>query len=51
VLVLSANPGRVRELVDVDLPRERRLAIRETDRFVGQVARLRALLGPQEGLA
>jgi len=47
VLVLAANPGRVREVVEIDLPATRTLAIRETERFVGQVARLRGLLGPQ----
>jgi NitT/TauT family transport system ATP-binding protein len=45
VLVLAANPGRVRELVDVDLPPRRELAMRETDRFMKQAAHLRDLLG------
>jgi NitT/TauT family transport system ATP-binding protein len=45
VLVLAANPGRVTELVDVDLPRDRCLAIRETPDFVAIAARLRAALG------
>jgi NitT/TauT family transport system ATP-binding protein len=45
VLVLAANPGRVRELVDVDLPRQRELAMRESDRFMKQAAHLRGLLG------
>ena len=34
VLVMSANPGRVREIVPIDLPRDRDLAIRETEPFV-----------------
>src|SRR4029079_12161550 len=34
VLMLSANPGRVREIVPVDLPDERSLSIRETVEFV-----------------
>jgi NitT/TauT family transport system ATP-binding protein len=46
VLVLAANPGRVRELVAVDLPRQRDLAMRESDRFTKQAAQLRGLLGP-----
>jgi NitT/TauT family transport system ATP-binding protein len=45
VLVLAANPGRVREVVDVDLPRQRDLAMRESDRFMKQAAYLRTLLG------
>ena len=44
VLVLSAHPGRVRELVTVDLPHPRRLAIRDTLEFVQITAHLRALL-------
>ena len=46
VMVLSANPGRVREIVTIDLPEERHLAMRETEPFMKQVAQLRALLGP-----
>src|SRR3954451_763443 len=45
VLVMSANPGRVREIVPVDLPRDRNLAIRETEPFIRIAARLRNLLG------
>ncbi len=44
VLVLAANPGRVREIVDVDLPPQRDLSMRETDRFMKQAAHLRAVL-------
>jgi NitT/TauT family transport system ATP-binding protein len=45
VLVLAANPGRVTELVGVDLPADRSLAIRETAPFVKLAARLRDALG------
>ena len=45
VLVMSANPGRVREIVPIDLPRDRDLAIRETEPFVRIAAKLRDLLG------
>ena len=45
VLVLAANPGRVREMVSIDLPRDRSLAIRETEPFMRIAARLRRLLG------
>jgi NitT/TauT family transport system ATP-binding protein len=44
VLVLSSNPGRVREFVTVDLPRQRRLAMRDTIEFVRITAHLRELL-------
>ena len=44
VLVLAANPGRVLDLPIIDLPEPRRLAARETEPFVQQSAKLRALL-------
>ena len=44
VLMLAARPGRVRELVRVDLPEPRHLAMRETPRFVELAAHLRAVL-------
>ncbi len=45
VLVLAANPGRVREMVDIDLPATRDLAIRDSAEFVRIAAHLRNLLG------
>ena len=44
ILVLAANPGRVRELVDVDLDYPRQLAVRDTAEFVTITAHLRKLL-------
>lgn len=44
VLLLAARPGRVRELVPVDLPTPRKIAQRETPRFVSLVTRLRGIL-------
>jgi NitT/TauT family transport system ATP-binding protein len=44
VLVLAANPGRVREIVPVDLPEDRTLDIRETPEFVQLTAHLRRVL-------
>src|SRR5260370_160228 len=44
VLVLAANPGRVREIVTTDLPAGRALDVRETERFVRLTAQLRQLL-------
>jgi len=44
VLMLAANPGRVREIVPVDLPEERTLVIRETVEFVALAGTLRRIL-------
>jgi len=44
VLMLAANPGRVREIVPNEFPRPRRLALRESAEFVRQVAWLRRVL-------
>ena len=45
-LVLSAQPGRVREFVTIDLDEPRPLAMRDTLAFVEVTARLRRLLEP-----
>ena len=44
VLVLAANPGRVREIMPVQLAEPRRLSARETPEFTRQAAHLRAVL-------
>ncbi len=44
VLMLAANPGRVREIIPVNLPEGRTLDVRETPEFVQLTARLRRLL-------
>ena len=44
VLVLAANPGRVREIVPIRLVEPRRLSVRETPDFMRQAAHLRAVL-------
>jgi NitT/TauT family transport system ATP-binding protein len=44
VLLLAARPGRVRELVPVDLPSPRRVALRETPEFVALAGHLRRVL-------
>ena len=44
VLMLAANPGRVREIVPVDLPEDRSLDIRETPEFVQLTGHLRRVL-------
>jgi NitT/TauT family transport system ATP-binding protein len=45
VLMLAAHPGRVREIVPVDLPEPRELAIRDTAEFSALAGHLRAVLG------
>jgi NitT/TauT family transport system ATP-binding protein len=45
VMLMAARPGRVRELVPVDLPSPRRIALRETPEFVALAAHLRSVLG------
>jgi NitT/TauT family transport system ATP-binding protein len=44
VVVLSSNPGRVRERIPIDLPRARTLAMRDTTAFTAYTSRLRGLL-------
>ena len=44
VMMMAANPGRVQELVKVDLPEDRTLVIRETPEFVALTAYLRRVL-------
>lgn len=44
VIVLSSRPGRIREIVDIDLPRPREIGIEENIRFGRLVNKVRALL-------
>ncbi|HVR49463.1 MAG TPA: ABC transporter ATP-binding protein [Pseudorhodoferax sp.] len=44
VLMLAANPGRVREIVPVDLPEDRGLDIRDTPEFTQLTSQLRRVL-------
>ena len=44
VMMLAANPGRVREIVDVNLPEPRHLALREGPEFGRLAGHLRAVL-------
>jgi NitT/TauT family transport system ATP-binding protein len=44
VLLLAAHPGRVKEFMEIDLPQERRLSIRDTMEFVNIAAHLRQML-------
>jgi NitT/TauT family transport system ATP-binding protein len=43
VAVMSSNPGRIIEVLPIDLPRPRRLAMREIPQFARFVARIREL--------
>jgi NitT/TauT family transport system ATP-binding protein len=44
VLMLAARPGRIREMIRVDLPEPRQLSIRDTATFGALAGRLRAVL-------
>ena len=44
VLMLAAHPGRVRDIVPIDLPEPRHLSIRDTAEFGALAGRLRAVL-------
>jgi NitT/TauT family transport system ATP-binding protein len=49
VVVFSPRPGRIAEIIEVDLPRPRRLSVRETPEFGRYTSRIRELFG-QMGL-
>jgi NitT/TauT family transport system ATP-binding protein len=44
VMLMAARPGRVREIVPVNLPSPRRVAMRETPEFIALAAHLRTVL-------
>jgi len=44
VVVMSPRPGRIVEIVDVQLPRPRQLALRETQEFAAHTRRIREAL-------
>jgi NitT/TauT family transport system ATP-binding protein len=44
IVVMSPRPGRILEIIDSDLPAERRLDIRETTRFLDVAHRVRQAL-------
>jgi NitT/TauT family transport system ATP-binding protein len=43
VVVLSPRPGRILDIIDIDLPRPRKLAIRETPEFGAYTLKIRRL--------
>jgi NitT/TauT family transport system ATP-binding protein len=44
VVVMSARPGRITHMVDIDLPRPRNDATRETERYFGLITEVREAL-------
>jgi NitT/TauT family transport system ATP-binding protein len=49
VVVMSARPGRISAIIDVDLPRERTAETRETDAYFHLVTAVREALRGEEG--
>ena len=47
VIVMTPRPGRIAEIVPIDLPRPRNTAIRDDPRFIGYVKKIRERLGVQ----
>jgi NitT/TauT family transport system ATP-binding protein len=50
VIAMTARPGTIADIIEIDLPRPRDLAVINTDRFGRYAARLRALLDAQGGI-
>ncbi len=50
VVVMSARPGRIAEVIDIDIPRPRRLEMMNSDTFGGFVSRIRRHFGAIGGL-
>jgi NitT/TauT family transport system ATP-binding protein len=40
---MSRNPGQIVEIIDVDLPRPRSLAMRESNAFIAYTKRIRTI--------
>ena len=43
VVVFSPRPGRIADIIEVDLPRPRRLAVRSSEKFLGYATHIRQL--------
>ncbi len=50
VVVMSARPGRVSQVVDIDLPADRSVETRESERYFELVTRVREALRQHEGV-
>jgi len=44
IVVMSARPGRVQEIIDVGLPRPRSIAVQSTVPFIEQVNAIKAMI-------
>jgi NitT/TauT family transport system ATP-binding protein len=51
VIAMTTRPGRIADIIDIDLPRPRDLSVINTDRFGRYAARLRTLLDAHGGLS
>jgi NitT/TauT family transport system ATP-binding protein len=45
VVVMSPRPGRIETIIDIDLPRPRHLAMRETPEFGAYASEIRSIFG------
>jgi len=43
VVVLTPRPGRIADVIDIELPRRRRLAVRASEKFLGYATHIRTL--------
>jgi NitT/TauT family transport system ATP-binding protein len=43
VVVMSPRPGRIADIVQIDLPRRRKLAVRSSEKFLGYATHIRTL--------
>jgi NitT/TauT family transport system ATP-binding protein len=50
VIAMTARPGTIADVITIDLPRPRHLAMINTDSFGRYATRLRALLDAQGGM-
>ena len=48
IVVMTARPGAIAEIIDVDLPRPRTLKMINSDKFGDYVSHIRELLHPKE---
>jgi NitT/TauT family transport system ATP-binding protein len=51
VIAMTSRPGRIADVIDIDLPRPRNLSVINTDRFGRYATHLRALLDARGGLS
>jgi len=49
VVMITRSPGRVKEIIPIDLPRPRDLDVMNTEAFGAYVKRVRAALNPGGG--